>query len=220
MAKLFDLNGKEVEAFTADELKSKQDEAVAEHLKNNPDKTAELTKLQAELDSAKKSLEDATKGGGGASDQQKARLKEAKEAAETALKDTTDKFTNEINGLRETIVGGIKSKALAALSKGDKDLREKIELKYASLMKTGDYKNDEAGIAQAMAEAATIVTGNKVAPSFMDNMSSAGDRGNNQKDLDKKPESENSKAMRSAFGITDKTAEKYGGQDATGGAQK
>ena len=162
MAKLFDLNGKEVEAFTADELKSKQDEAVAEHLKNNPDKTAELTKLQAELDSAKKSLEDATKGGGGASDQQKARLKEAKEAAETALKDTTDKFTNEINGLRETIVGGIKSKALAALSKGDKDLREKIELKYASLMKTGDYKNDEAGIAQAMAEAATIVTGNKV----------------------------------------------------------
>jgi len=32
MAKLFDANGNEVEAFTPEELKAKQDEAIAEHL--------------------------------------------------------------------------------------------------------------------------------------------------------------------------------------------
>lgn len=215
MVKLFDVDGKEVEAFTAEELKAKQDEAVKEHLKNNPDKGAEVTRLETELADAKLKLEKAEKGGDGSSDQQKARLKEAKEAAENALKETVEKFTGEINTLKETITGGIKAKGLKALSKGDKDLEAKLELKYSSLMKSGDFKSDEAGITQALSEAATIVMGSKPAPNFLDNVSGAGERGAQQKEGDKQPETENSKAMRNVFGISDKVAEKYAGVDAT-----
>ena len=38
MAKFFDANGKEVEAFTAEELEAKKKEALDEYVKNNPDK--------------------------------------------------------------------------------------------------------------------------------------------------------------------------------------
>lgn len=214
MAKLYDINGNEVEAFTPDELKTKQEEAVAEHLKNNPDKSAELTKLQAELEDAKSKLVEANKGG---NDQQKARLKEAKEVAEAALKSVTDKFTGEISALKESLFAGTKGKVMKAISKGDKDLEAKLDLKYQSLMKTGEYKNDEAGITQALTDAATLVTGSRVAPNFMDNISGAGERGATQKNGASVPESDNAKAMRNAFGISDKDAAKYTGIDATKG---
>ena len=212
MAKFFDANGKEVEAFTAEELESKKKEALDEYMKNNPDKSAEITKLQSDLAEATKKLEEAQ---GGGNEDQKKRLKEGKDAAEAALREVTEKFTAEIQSLRDTMVSGTKTKIINALSKGDKDLAAKIELKYNSLMKTGDYKLDEAGITQAMSEAATLVTGSRPAPSFLDNMSSAGDKGTPQKLGETKPESENAKAMRNAFGITDQTAEKYAGVDAT-----
>ena len=212
MAKLYDVDGNEVEAYTADELKSKQEEAVAEHLKNNPDKSAELEKSKKDLEDATKKIEELGKGG---NDQQKARLKADKEEAEKALKDMTDKLTGEINTLKETFTAGTKNKVLTALTKGDKELTEKIDLKYKSLMKTGDYTNDEAGITQALTEAATLVTGAKPAPGFMDGISSAGDKGLPQRNTSKGPETENAKAMRSVLGISDKDAEKYSGIDAT-----
>jgi hypothetical protein len=212
MAKLYDIDGNEVEAFTPEELKAKQDEAVAEHLKNNPDKSAELDKLRTELADATKKLEEAAKGG---NDQQKARLRSEKEAAEAALKDVTDKLSGEINALKETFTAGTKNKIMNALTKGDKDLQAKIDLKYNSLMKTGDYPSTEEGIAQALSEAATLVTGSKPTPNFMDNISGAGDRGATQKPGEAKVETPNAKAMRNVLGITDKDAEKYGGVDAT-----
>jgi DNA-directed RNA polymerase beta subunit len=212
MAQLFDENGVAVEAFTAEELKAKQEEAIAEHLKNNPDKSSEVSRLQTELADANAKLADAEKAGG--NDGQKERLKAAKELAEEALKAGMSKFENEVRELRETITAGTKNKVLAALSKGDAAAKEKIELRYNSLMKTGDYKNDEAGITQALTDATTLVTGNKPAPSFMDNMSGAGERGAAQGGANAAPESENSKAMRAALGIKDADAAKYGNKPA------
>lgn len=210
MAKLFDADGKEVEAFTADELKAKQDEAIAEYTKNNPDKSGELKKLQDDLAEANRKLKEAEDGG--MSEGQKQRLKKEKEDAENKLSETVTNLTKEIADLKEGMTSGIKAKALKALSKGDKDVAEKINLKFASLMKTGDYKNDEEGVTRAMSEAATLVTGSKPAPNFMDGMSSAGDRGANQNNKEVVPETENSKAMRQAFGIKDSDAAKYEGQ--------
>jgi hypothetical protein len=212
MAKLYDVDGNEVEAFTPDELEAKKKEAVSEYLKSNPDKSAELEKAKKDLDDATKKIEELGQNG---NDQQKARLKSEKEAAQNALKEMTDKFTLEINSLKDTFVAGTKNKVLTALTKGDKELQEKIDLKYKSLMKTGDYTNDEAGITQALTEAATLVTGAKPTPGFMDGMASAGDKGLPQKNSPKGPETENAKAMRSVLGISDKEAEKYGGVDAT-----
>lgn len=214
MAKLFDVDGNEVEAYTQDELKAKQEEAIAEHLKNNPDKSAEVEKLRADLEAAKKKIKE-SEDGGGASDQQKARLKAAKEEAENALKTTIEKFSSEVNALKETITSGTKNKVMKALSKGDKDMEAKLDLKYKSLMKTGDYDNTEEGITKALTEAATIVMGAAPAPNFLDGMASAGDRGLPQKGGAGKPETENAKAMRSVLGISDKDAEKYAGIDAT-----
>lgn len=212
MAKLYDVNGNEVEAFTPEELEAKKKEAIDEYVKTNPDKSAEMTKLQSDLDAAKKALEDAGKGG---NDQQKARLKEAKDVAEAALKDVTDKFTAEVASLRDSLTSGTKNKVMKALSKGDKDVEAKLDLKFKSLMKTGDYPQTEEGITQALTEAATIVNGAAPTPGFLDNMSGAGERGAPQGNQKAQPETDNSKAMRQAFGISDKTAEKYGGVDAT-----
>lgn len=206
-SKLFDKDGKEVDAFTQEELDAQKKEAIVEHLKNNPDKSAEVTKLQGDIDELTKKLEDAGMPVG-----QKERLKAAKDAAEAKLAETVTALTKEISDLKETFTGSIKNKAIEKLSKGDPDIKAKLELKYTSLMKTGDYKNDEAGILQAMTEAATLVTGSKPVPGFMDNISGAGQRGDLQTNKNEAPESENAKTMRQAFNIPDAAAEKYKGQ--------
>jgi len=146
------------------------------------------------------------------SEGQKARLKSDKEAAETALESLKTTFTKEINDLKDTFTSGTKNKVLNALSKGDPDVKAKIELRYASLMKTGDYKLDEAGITTALTEAATLVTGNKPAPGFLDGMTNAGDKGNAGDQKGDVPETENSKAMRKALDIKDSDAAKYSGE--------
>jgi len=210
MAKLFDAQGNEVEAFTPEELKAKQDEAIAEHLKNNPDKSGEVDKLKKDLDEATKKLKEAEDGG--MSEGQKARLKAAKEEAEGKLTETVATLTKEIADLKETFTSGTKNKVLSALSKNDPDVKAKIELKYASLMKTGDYKSDEEGITQALTEAATLVIGSKPVPGFLDNISGAGERGAGGNPKGDVPESENSKAMRTALGIKDADAAKYEGK--------
>ena len=145
-------------------------------------------------------------------DGQKQRLIDQKNAAEAKLDEMMRSFQAQLTALGDQITGGFKAKALTALSKGDKDVSSKIELKFNSLMKTGDYKNDEAGITQAMSEAATLVLGSRPAPTFMDNMGGAGNRGDGAPAGAAKPETENGKAMRAVFGISDKDAEKYSGQ--------
>ena len=199
--KAYDADGNEIDVFSKEELETKQKEAVDAHLKENPDKSADFEKLQKELDDAKAKLEEAEKGGMG--EGQKERLKKAKEDAEGALKETVGNLTKEIADLKNTFTSNTKNKALAALAKGDADLQAKIDLRYTSLMKTGDYTSDDEGITRAMTEAATLVLGSKPTPGFMDGMSGAGERGSGTQKGGNATESENSKAMRKAFDITD-----------------
>ncbi len=208
--KAYDADGTEIEVFSKEELESKQKEAVDAHLKENPDKSADFEKLQKELNDAKAKLEEAEKGGMG--EGQKERLKKAKDDAEGALKETVGNLTKEIADLKSTFTSNTKNKALSALSKGDADLQAKIDLRYTSLMKTGDYSSDDEGITRAMTEAATLVLGSKPTPGFMDGMAGAGERGAPQKGGTGAPESENSKAMRNAFGIKDADVAKFADQ--------
>lgn len=203
MAKYFDEDGVEVDLFTQEDLDAKISEFEGTQKET-------VSKLQAELDEAKKNIEEATKNG--MNEGQKERLKKAKEDAEGKLNDEVSNLSKELAEMRETFISGTKNKVINALSKGDIATKEKIELKYASLMKTGDYKNDEAGITQALTEAATLVTGSKPTQGFMDNMSGAGERGAPQKGGAGAPESENSKAMRNAFGIKDADVAKFADQ--------
>ena len=62
----------------------RMDIITREYVKNNPDKSSELTKLQSDLAEATKKLEEAQ---GGGNEDQKKRLKEGKDAAEAAALD-------------------------------------------------------------------------------------------------------------------------------------
>lgn len=209
MAKLFDKDGNEIEAFTPEELKTKQQEAVAEYLKTNPDKSTDLTAAQEKITALEKKLEE-----GNLTEGQKQRLLDDKKKAEDEKNDAVTKLTKDIEDLKGIVVGTPKKKGLEALSKGDKELREKLEAKYESLMKTGEYAQDEEGVMKALADAATLVNGSKPAPNFLDGMSGAGDRGSARSDENKTAETDNSKSMRKAMGITDKDVEQFAPKEA------
>lgn len=207
MAKLFDADGNEVEAYTADELAGKQKEAVDAYLKDHPDQSKALTEAQDKVKKLEEDLKNA-----GLSDGQKKRLIEERDGAIKSVEDLTKKFTEEMSTFKNSFFDGIKKKGFDALSQGKTDVREKLVSKFESLMKSGDYPQTEEGITTAMREAATIVNGNRPAPGFLDGITSggAGDRGGGNGGEGKPAESANSAAMRKAFGITDQQAEKFG----------
>jgi hypothetical protein len=185
-------------------LEAKKKEAIAEYAKNNPDKSAELTKLQADLKAAQDAL--AAAGEGGGDDAQKKRLKADAQTAEAKLNEVTAKFTKELTDLKASIYGGRKTKVLDALAGKDVELRKKIELEYDGFK--GEPAN-EVEIEARLIKAATIVSGTKPAPNFMDGMSSGGTKGNGSGQGSVIQETENGKAMRAALGISDADAQKY-----------
>lgn len=198
--KLYTENGDEVEALTAEEVaaqKAELEQAHAAALKEKEDAAAAaLAEVNAKLEEA------------GLSDAQKKRLKEQKEVAELALKEVTEKFGNQIKDLETRLFGGQKTKLINAVA-GDDETRQKIGAKVETLLKSGDYANDEEGIARAVSDAATIITGAQPKPGFMDNITGAGARGNAQAHGGAQGESEAAKAQRKLLGISDEDAEKY-----------
>lgn len=207
MSKFFDADGKEVEGFTAEEFETKKGEAIAEYTKSNPSKATELADAQKKITD----LEEKIKTGGG-NEGQKERLKEAKEAAEAALKDLKTTFEGEIKGLKDQISGTIKAKRgqmVDAVSGKDADKKAKIDLKVDALMKTGEYTNDEAGIAKAVADAATLVNGNRPSPQLLDGITGGGARGEGNHNAAAQ-ETEAQKQMRKNLGITDEDVKKHG----------
>lgn len=202
MTKLFDENGNEIEAFTKEEFEAKKKEALEEYAMNNPDKSGELKTAQDELLLVQAKLKELEEMGG--SEGQKKRLKAEKEEALNKVSEIEKKLTGEMKALKDSIFGGRKTKVLDALSKGDVELRKKIELEADGFR--GDPVN-EIELEQRLIKAATIVMGNKPQPNFMDGMSHGGTRG---VDTQKQgQESENSKEMRKVFGITDEQAKKF-----------
>lgn len=191
MAKFFDKDGNEVEAYTQEELKT------------HP----EFKKLEDALTEANKKL---TEGGGDMNASQKQRLKDQAAEAEKNLETFKKEMETKFASWQESMVTGTKTKILAQLSKGNKEVSDKIDLRFQSLMKTGEYQNNEQGIAQAMADAATLVNGARPAPSIMDNISGAGDRGAGGGEAGTKTQStENEVAMRGVLGISEADVKKY-----------
>jgi len=202
MTKLFNEEGQEIDAFTKEEFEAKTKEALEEYAINNPDKSGELKTAQDELLLAQAKLKELEEMGG--SEGQKRRLKAEKEEALGKVSEIEKKLTGEMKALKDSIFGGRKTKVLDALSKGDVELRKKIELEADGFK--GDPAN-EIELEQRLIKAATIVTGNKPTPNFMDGMSHGGTRGVDTKIQDN--ESENSKEMRKVFGITDEQVKKF-----------
>lgn len=202
MAKLYDENGNEVVAFTQEEFEAKKKEAVEEYAQNNPDKSGDLKTAQDELLLAQAKLKELEDMGG--NEGQKRRLKQEKEDASAKLIEVEKRLAGEMKALKDSVFGGRKIKILDALSKGDVELRKKIELEADGFK--GEATN-EIELEQRLMKAATIVIGNKPQPNFMDGMSDGGKRGVDIKMQGQ--ESDNAKEMRKVFGITDEQAKKY-----------
>lgn len=212
MAKLFDKDGNEVEAFTPEELAVKQKEAVDEYIKKNPDKGGELTKAQQDLKAAQDKLKEYEEGGGD-DDAQKKRLKKEKQEAEGALKTIVDGLTKQMNDMQAGFLSGHKEKMLQKLSGGDPEKRKKIEFEFDQYNEGKKAPSNEIELAERLSKAATLATGTAITPNFMDGMAGAGQRGDSHNGGGGKvqvEESDNAKAMRKAFGISDDEAKKFG----------
>lgn len=206
MAKFFDKDGKEIEAFTQEELDAQKAQALEEYKKANPDKSDEIAALQQKL----KEAEEREKNGGG-DDAQKKRLKDAKEDIKRELTEKIDNLTKAFDEYRNGVTTSTKEKILGKLVGADKDLRAKVELKMHNL--TG-YPDTPEGTAQKIQDAYTMATGTRPTPSMMDGITSAGGRGEGSgNDGNKGGMTENGKLMAKAIGVSEDSIKKYSEAD-------
>lgn len=185
----YDENGNEIgEVLTPEEIKEKD---------------SALAKAAEDLKKANEALEEAKKGGD-MSEGQKARLLKEKEEAEKAKGDIEAKYKAEIDALSkkvDSVIGDTRKDALDKLSKGDPELRKKIELEMENIKAKDDSRDS---IIEQVSKAATIVTGNRPQPNFMDGIINSADRGDGTGKPVGGEESENSKMMRKeVFKISD-----------------
>lgn len=204
MGKYFDEQGNEVEAFTEDEMTTKNKEAIDEYIEKNPDKSEELENAKKELEEAQGKLKEAEDGDG--DDGQKKRLKEAAISAKGELDVITEKFSKEMKELKDGILSGHKITLLEKLSGGDKEIEKKIEFEADKY--SGDPAN-EIELAERLKNAATIVNAEKPIPGFIDGLLGSGERGDIQKHKVDGPESPNSKEMRGVLGISDEDVKEF-----------
>lgn len=206
MAKYFDKDGKEVEAYTQEELDAQKAQALEEYKKANPDKNDEIAALQQKL----KEAEEREKNGGG-DDAQKKRLKDEKEDIKKELTQKIDDLTKAFDEYRNGITTSAKETILGKLVGADKDLRAKVELKMNNL--TG-YPDTPEGTAQKIQDAYTMATGTRPTPSMMDGITGAGGRGEGAgSDGNKGGMTENGKAIANVLGIKEETVKKYSDED-------
>lgn len=215
MAKLFDKDGAEVEAFTTEELVVKNKEVLDKYIEENPSKKDEFDKLTLDLKTATDKiveLEGEGGGGEGQDDAQKKRLKDAKVAAETALEEGMKGIRKEMTDFKEGFVSGHKTKVLQKLAGDDPELLKKIEFEYDQYSEGKSVPANEIEMQGRMAKAFTLATGTPPAPNFMDGMGNSGARGdgaNGGSGEGGKEETPNSKVMRKAFDISDKDVEEF-----------
>lgn len=202
--KLFDADGNEIEAFTAEEVEASKKEALDAYMAEHPDQTEALTKLQADLAQANSDLEKAT--GAGMSEQQKQRLLEAKKEAEKKLTEFQETTMTQIKTLTDMVIGGPRKAMLEKLSGGNKELREKIE--FAEKELAGEAKTPEEAVAR-LTKAYTLATGAAPRPGVLDNMAGTPGRGDHQTHTVGEVESDNSKAIRKNLGIPDAAVKEF-----------
>ncbi len=208
--------GEDVEVFTSEEVKQKEEaaaktaaeKAVEDFKTQNPDKSQELTDLKDKVADLEAKLQEAEEGDGTDKDAQVKRLREERDAAKGDLKKAQEDWDSKFENFKKEMVGDIKSEILDKLSRGDAELRKKIELEFDNYRPND---NSKKGIADRMEKAYQLATGNKPSPNILDNISGGGDRGTGggYKPETKKQWSSNEKAIGNVLGISDKDREMY-----------
>src|SRR3954471_2313254 len=127
MTKLFDGQGKEVEAFTQEEV----DKLIAE----NPEvkKVQEdLTAAQTELSEAKKKIDQYE---GSDKGQNMAALRTAKEAAEKKVEELTKGLVIGLEDVKKQLDDSKLDKSFITIAGGDEELAEKVKAEYNRIVK-------------------------------------------------------------------------------------
>ncbi len=144
MAKFYNEDGTEVEAFTQEEVDAK----VQETNQNIED-------LKSQLDQANKDLEELKN-----DDKNKnfENLRKSKKAAEDKVAELEGKINNEIGGLKNMIVAKELDQNIKVLADGDEELAKKIKLHYDEMLKPED---DEKKRNEKLGQAYVLATGGK-----------------------------------------------------------
>jgi hypothetical protein len=142
--------GADIEVFTAEELQQKQNEAIEQFKKDNPDKAEELKQAQEELEKLK------------GKDMNFANLRAQKEAAEKKVEDILKGVDDKIATVKKEVLEGVMkdhyNDTLKTLSGGDKELQDKIELQYKRIADTASTKEE---ITKKLQDAEILATGGR-----------------------------------------------------------
>ncbi len=206
--------GQETEVFTAAETQQRikdaevaaSTKAVEDYKTANPDKSQEVNKLQSDLEEANRKLKAAEDAGSdGDKSGQVERLRQERDDAQKKLNTEMTDLHNKINSL----IGDTKKELLDGLSKGDVELRKKIEFEFDNYRPNANSKTE---IKERMEKAYQLATGNKPTQSVMDNINSSGRGDNNAHDTNNNQQKEatpNAKAIGNVLGISDEDRKKY-----------
>jgi len=158
--KIINDQGDEIEVFTNEELEQQKASAIEEYKINNPDKSADITKLQeekAKIETELKGLKD--------KDFNFANVRKALSDKDEEIKKLTDSIDVKIQGAKKEILEGVMKDHYIDTIKGlageDKQLLEKIEYQYKRLADPASTKEE---VEKKLNDAFVLATGNK--PSF------------------------------------------------------
>lgn len=200
--KITQSDGSEVEVFTQQEVEQKvraeKEAALQEYKNSNPDKSAEIDKLIADLAEANRKLAEAEAGG---NPDQIQRLKQARDEAQKQKDDEVKRLSKDLEDFKNDTVKEVKDDLMARFTKGDSDLEKKIQYEF-DRYRTNE--NTKQAIRERMEKAFQLATGNRPIPTAFDSFGgAAGNRGTGHAPVQSGEISENARKIGNAFGISD-----------------
>lgn len=205
-----DADGNDLEVFTADEVKAQNEAALTKYQEEHPDQSSAIQAANDAKAAAEKALADAVAAGGGdTKDENIKALRVGLKAAEDKAIQVETKALAEIAALRNAPTQEYRGELLGTVAQGDAVLKEKIEIKYASL--AGMPETTKAEVRARMEEALKLAIDNYRPGMFDGGVSGMGVRGNGgmPQTGDKVHVTENGAAIAAALGITNEQAIKF-----------
>jgi hypothetical protein len=202
-----DADGKEIEVFTAEEVAAREAAALELYQKDHPDQSAALAAAETAKAAAEKSLADALAAGGDTKDENIKNLRIAVKTANDNTEKVKTEMTAAIDALKAAPTKEYESELVARLGGTDKDLKEKIEIRYKEL--AGMPSGTKAEVRARMEAAYQLAAGKPAATILDGGVTSAGSRGDGGMPQAGTQENDNSKAMRNVLGISDEAAKKF-----------
>ncbi len=205
-----DADGKDLEVFTAEEVKAQNDAALAAYQQEHPDQSAALQAAEEAKVAAEKALADAAAAGGDTKDENIKGLRTALATANANIEKVKTDALAAIESVKNAPTEEYRAELLANVARGDKTVQEKIEIRYKEL--SGMPSNTKAEV-RARMEAATKLAVDNYTPGMLDGgvtgMGARGNGGMPRAGGNEVHPNENAAAIASALGITEEQAKAH-----------